>query len=210
MFIIQPFTPFGKRLIYSQRFLPALPLQSLGRSCGLTAFQAPSAASGAAQPPRPQGAGFRRKREPRGAWARQKLVRTPRVKPELFYKLTVFAVQYGGRGTCPPTGCRGGAPASIHAKTSFSRRARRAGGAAAAPAGRGLPKEAQAARSLGKAKIRYKRHAFKRGFGGRVPRRDAGAEPLRKDVSPDGVAGAEPLRSSNAYKVSSPPASNLL
>ena len=34
----------------------------------------PSAASGAAQPPRPQGAGFRRKREPRGARERQKLV----------------------------------------------------------------------------------------------------------------------------------------
>ena len=32
-----------------------------------------SAASGAAQPPRPQGAGFRRKREPRGAWERRKL-----------------------------------------------------------------------------------------------------------------------------------------
>ena len=154
------------------------------------------------------GAGFRRKREPRVAWGRQKLVRTPRVKPELFYKLTVFAIQYGGRGTCPPTGCRGGAPASIHAKTSFSRRARRAGGAAAAPAGRGLPKEARAARSLGKAKAgedaaRQARAFYKLtvfaiqygGFGGRVPRRGA---------------GAEPLRSSNAYKVSSPPASNLL
>ena len=33
-----------------------------------------SAASGAAQPPRPQGAGFRRKREPRGAGGRRKLV----------------------------------------------------------------------------------------------------------------------------------------
>ena len=33
-----------------------------------------SAASGAAQPPRPQGASFRRKREPRGAGGRRKLV----------------------------------------------------------------------------------------------------------------------------------------
>ena len=37
-------------------------------------FRPPSAASGAAQQPRPQGAGFRRKREPRGAWERRKLV----------------------------------------------------------------------------------------------------------------------------------------
>ena len=37
-------------------------------------FRPPSAASGAAQPSRPQGAGFRRKREPRGAWERRKLV----------------------------------------------------------------------------------------------------------------------------------------
>ena len=44
----------------------------------------PSAASGAAQPPRPQGAGFRRKREPRGAWARQNLVRALCVKRECF------------------------------------------------------------------------------------------------------------------------------
>ena len=34
----------------------------------------PSAASGAAQPPRPQGASFRRKREPRGAGGRRKFV----------------------------------------------------------------------------------------------------------------------------------------
>ena len=33
----------------------------------------PSAASGAAQPPRPQGASFRRKREPRGAGEGRKL-----------------------------------------------------------------------------------------------------------------------------------------
>ncbi len=39
-----------------------------------------SAASGAAQPPRPQGAGFRRKREPRGAGGRRKPVQTLCVK----------------------------------------------------------------------------------------------------------------------------------
>ena len=50
-----------------------------------------SAASGAAQPPRPQGAGFRRKREPRGAGGRRKPVQT-------------LCVKTGVRGTCPPTG----------------------------------------------------------------------------------------------------------
>ena len=89
--------------------------------------------------------------------------------------------------TCPPTGCRGRAPASIHTKTSFNRRARRAGGAAAAPAGRGLPKEARAARSLGKAKagedaarqarVFYKLTVFAIQYGG------------SGDVSPDGVQG---------------------
>ena len=109
-------------------------------------------------------------------------MRTPRVKPELFTNRLFLQSNTGGRadvspdgvqgrspcegdvspdgvqgqspakGTCPPMGCRGKAPASIHTKTSFNRRARRAGGAAAAPAGRGLPKEARAARSLGKAK----------------------------------------------------------
>ena len=193
--------------------------------------------------------------------------------------------------TCPPTGCRGRAPASIHTKTSFNRRARRAGGAAAAPAGRRLPKEARAARSLGKAKTWCRRYALNpsfsqtnchhnpiRGFGGRVPRRGAGAEPLHQfipkllstaergeraaqpprpqgagfrrkreprgawarqksdisamrsnggsgDVSPDGMQGRSPCERTcpptglqgqspcerwNAYKVSSPPASNLL
>ena len=154
----------------------------------------PSAASGAAQPPRPQGRRLPKEARAARSLGKAKAGEDAARQARAFYKLTVFAIQYGGRGTCPPTGCRGRAPASIHTKTSFNRRARRAGGAAAAPAGRGLPKEARAARSLGKAKIRYKRHAFKRGFGGRVPRRDAGAEPLRKDVSPDGVAGAEPLR----------------
>ena len=56
-----------------------------------------SAASGAAQPPRPQGAGFRRKREPRGAVGRRKLVQT-------------LCVETGVRGTCPPTGVRGRSP----------------------------------------------------------------------------------------------------
>ena len=56
-----------------------------------------SAASGAAQPPRPQGAGFRSKREPRGAGGRRKLVQT-------------LCVETGVRGTCPPTGVRGRSP----------------------------------------------------------------------------------------------------
>ena len=67
------------------------------------------------------------------------------------------------------------------------------GGAAAAPAGRRLPQEARAARSRGKAKFCSRRHAVSpslsqtdchhnstRGFGGRVPRRGAGAEPLHQ------------------------------
>ena len=58
-----------------------------------------SAASGAAQPPRPQGAGFRRKREPRGAGGRRKPVQT-------------LCVKTGVRGTCPPMGVGGGAPAN--------------------------------------------------------------------------------------------------
>ncbi len=45
------------------------------------------------------GAGFRRKREPRGAVGRRKLVQT-------------LCVETGVRGTCPPTGCGGSAPAN--------------------------------------------------------------------------------------------------
>ena len=84
------------------------------------------------------GAGFRRKREPRGAVGRRKLVQT-------------LCVKTGVRWTCPPTGCRGGAPASPSLHPTAERGER--GGAAAAPAGRGLPQEARAARSRGKAKI---------------------------------------------------------
>ena len=58
-----------------------------------------SAASGAAQPPRPQGAGFRRKREPRGAGGRRKPVQT-------------LCVNTGVRGDVSPDGGRGGAPAN--------------------------------------------------------------------------------------------------
>ena len=81
------------------------------------------------------------------------------------------------------------------------------GGAAAAPAGRRLPQEARAARSRGKAKFCSRRHAVSpslsqtdchhnstRGFGGRVPRQGAGAEPLRRGRVPRRGAGAEPLR----------------
>ena len=45
------------------------------------------------------GAGFRRKREPRGAGGRRKPVQT-------------LCVKTGVRGTCPPTGVGGGAPAN--------------------------------------------------------------------------------------------------
>ena len=45
------------------------------------------------------GAGFRRKREPRGAGGRRKPVQT-------------LCVETGARGTCPPTGVGGGAPAN--------------------------------------------------------------------------------------------------
>ena len=41
----------------------------------------PSAARGAAQPPRPQGASFRRKREPRGAWKKQRSGAVKRTAP---------------------------------------------------------------------------------------------------------------------------------
>ncbi len=101
------------------------------------------------------------------------------------------------------------------------------GGAAAAPAGRRLPQEARAARSLGKSKACFEprfeyvekkqrllfhnaiyyilqfifiltvintfstpftqdltHNPNNRGFGGRVPRRGAGAEPLRRGRSP--------------------------
>ena len=43
-----------------------------GRAPASPGLLRPSAASGAAQPPRPQGASFRRKREPRGAWEKQR------------------------------------------------------------------------------------------------------------------------------------------
>ena len=84
------------------------------------------------------GAGFRRKRESRGAGGRRKPVQT-------------LCVKTGVRGTCPPTGVGGGAPASPSLHPADERGER--GGAAAAPAGRGLPQEARAARSRGKAKI---------------------------------------------------------
>ena len=84
------------------------------------------------------GAGFRRRREPRGAGGRRKPVQT-------------LCVKTGVRGTCPPTGVGGGAPASPSLHPTDERGER--GGAAAAPAGRGLPQEARAARSRGKAKI---------------------------------------------------------
>ena len=107
-------------------------------------FRPPSAASGAAQPPRPHGAGFRRKREPRGARERQKLVssrvlKTSKKQRLLFYNELYYILQFifiltvintfptpftqdlthnpnnrGFGGTCPPTGCRGRAPASIY------------------------------------------------------------------------------------------------
>ena len=83
------------------------------------------------------GAGFRRKREPRGAGGRRKPVQT-------------LCVKTGVRGTCPPTGVGGGAPASPSLHSTDERGER--SGAAAAPAGRGLPQEARAARSRGKAK----------------------------------------------------------
>ena len=84
------------------------------------------------------GAGFRRKREPRGAGERRKPVQT-------------LCVKTGVRGDVSPDGGRGGAPASPSLHPTDERGER--GGAAAAPAGRGLPQEARAARSRGKAKI---------------------------------------------------------
>ena len=42
-----------------------------GRASASPGLLRPSAASGSAQPPRPQGASFRRKREPREAWKKQ-------------------------------------------------------------------------------------------------------------------------------------------
>ena len=74
------------------------------------------------------GAGFRRKREPRGTGGRRKPVQT----------------------LCVKTGFGGGAPASPGLHSTDERGER--GGAAAAPAGRGLPQEARAARSRRKAK----------------------------------------------------------
>ena len=119
-----------------------------------------SAASGAAQPPRPQGAGFRRKREPRGAGGRRKPVQT-------------LCVKTGVRGTCPPTGGRGRSP--CFTRSPPDRRARRAGRrsrrARRARASAGSASRAEP----GEGENRYRRYALKRGSGaeplqmGRVP-----------------------------------------
>ena len=74
-----------------------------------------SAASGAAQPPRPQGAGFRRKREPRGAGGRRKPVQT-------------LCVKTGVRGTEPPTGVRGRSPCFTQPSHDLRARAARSRG----------------------------------------------------------------------------------
>ena len=110
----------------------------------------------AAQPPRPQGAGFRRKRAPRGAWTRLKAGEDAARQARAFYKLTVFAIQYGGSGDVSPDGVQGQSPAK----------------GTCPPTGR------------------------------------RGGAPRRGRVPPTGCRGGAP-RSSNAYKVSSPPVSNL-
>ena len=86
------------------------------------------------------GAGFRRKREPRVAGGRRKPVQT-------------LCVKTGVRVDVSPDGGGGGAPASPSLHPTDERGER--GGAAAAPAGRGLPQEARAARSRGEAKISF-------------------------------------------------------
>ena len=110
------------------------------------------------------GAGFRRKREPRGAGGRRKPVQTLCVKTRV-------------RGTRPPTGVRGRSP--CFTQSPPGRRARRAGRrsrrARRARASAGSASRAEP----GEGENRYRRYALKRGFGGRVPRRGAGAEPLQ-------------------------------
>ena len=99
-----------------------------------------------AQPPRPQGAGFRRKREPRGAWERQKLVssrvlNTLKKQMLLFYNEIYYILQFIF------------IPSVINTfSTPFTQD--------------------------------LTHNPNNRGFGGRVPRRGAGAEPLRRGRSP--------------------------
>ena len=96
----------------------------------------------AAQPPRPQGAGFRRKREPRGAEGRQKLVSSHVLKTSKKIKGYYSVVRY-----------------IIYCNSFLSF------------FNQHFPNTFYAG---------FNAQSQQRGFGGRVPRRGAGAEPLRQ------------------------------
>ena len=74
-----------------------------------------------------------------------------RIPFSCFFQVLYHSINTGVRGDVSPDGGRGGAPASPSLHPADERGER--GGAAAAPAGRGLPQEARAARSCGEAKI---------------------------------------------------------
>ena len=142
----------------------------LRQSSTKTPFQPPSAASGAAQPPRPQGRGL-----PQEARAARSLRKA---------KFDISATRSNGgvgAGEVSPDGAGGAAPLrQSSTKTPFQPPSAASGAAQPPrPQGRGLPQEARAARSLGKAKFDISATRSNGGSG---------------DVSPDGVAGAEPLR----------------
>ena len=119
-------------------------------------FRPPSAASGAAQPPRPQGAGFRRKREPRGAGGRQKLVSSHVLKTSKKIKGYYSVVRY-----------------IIYCNSFLSF------------FNQHFPNTFYAG---------FNAQSKQRGFGGRVPRRGSGAEPLQMGrVPPIGPQGRRPF-----------------
>ena len=113
-----------------------------GSAVCLPFFRPPSAASGAAQPPRPQGAGFRRKREPRGARERRKLVSSRVLKTSKKSK-GYYSIMHN----------------IIYCNSFLSF------------FNQHFPNTFYAG---------FNAQSQQRGFGGRVPRRGAGAEPLHQ------------------------------
>ena len=116
-----------------------------------------------------------------------------RIPFSCFFQVLYHSINTGVRGTCPPMGVGGGAPASPGLHPTDERGER--GGAAAAPAGRGLPQEARAARSRGEGENRCRRYALKRGFGGTCPPTGVGGgAPANGTCPPDRAAGTETLQ----------------
>ena len=106
-----------------------------------------------------------------------------------------LCVETGVRGTCPPTGA-GRSP--CFTQSPPDRRARRAGRrsrrARRARASAGSASRAE----LWGGENWCRRYALKRGFGGRVPRRGAGAEPLQMGRVPPPIRpqGRRPFNAS--------------